>query len=88
MRRSKGNDGRVRVTVRLPSEFLPMPALKSPPNRSNWSAGAVGAHAERDVNGLVAYQAFVADLDPQRVKENQRIDRLPRAGLPGRAPRR
>src|SRR5206468_11715796 len=46
--------------------------------------GAVGAHAERDVDGLVAHQALVADLDPQRVKENQRIDRLQRAGLPGR----
>src|SRR5437764_10923292 len=46
--------------------------------------GAVGAHAERDVDGLVAHQALVADLDPQRVKENQGIDRLQRAGLPGR----
>src|SRR3954471_22840027 len=33
---------------------------------------------------FVAHQALVADLDPQRVKENQRIDRLQRAGLPGR----
>ena len=45
--------------------------------------GAVGAHAERDVDRLVAHQAFVADLDPQRVEENQRIDRFQRARLPG-----
>jgi hypothetical protein len=35
------------------------------------------------VDRLVADQAFVADLDPKGVKENQRIDRLQRPGLPG-----
>ena len=39
--------------------------------------GAVGAHAERDMYRLVADQPFVADLDPQGIEENQRIDRLP-----------
>ena len=33
--------------------------------------GAVGAHAERDVHSLVAHQALVSDLDPQRVEEHQ-----------------
>jgi hypothetical protein len=32
---------------------------------------------------LTANQAYVADLDPEGVKENQRIDRLQRPGLPG-----
>jgi hypothetical protein len=41
---------------------------------------AVGAPAARDVDGLVPYQPFIADLDPQRIKENQRVDRFPRAG--------
>src|SRR5215213_3122923 len=44
---------------------------------------AVGAHAKRDVDGLVSDQPFIADLDPQRVKEDQRIDRFQRARLPG-----
>ena len=35
------------------------------------------------MDGLVADQALVADLDPQRVEEDQRIDRLQRPGLPG-----
>jgi hypothetical protein len=33
---------------------------------------------------LVADQGFLADLHPQRVKEDQRVDRLERADLPGR----
>ena len=45
--------------------------------------GAVGAHAQRDVHGLVPDDAFVADLDPQRVEEHQRIDGLERPRLPG-----
>ena len=45
--------------------------------------GAVGAHAERDVDRLVADQPFVADLDPQGIEENQRVDRFQRARLPG-----
>ena len=36
--------------------------------------GAVGAHAERDVDRLVADHALVPDLDPQRVEEDQRVD--------------
>jgi hypothetical protein len=45
--------------------------------------GAVGAHAERDVNRPVADQPLIADFDPQRIEENQRIDRFQGAGLPG-----
>ena len=45
--------------------------------------GAVGPNAERDMDRLVADQGLVADLHPQRVKEDQRVDRLERAGLPG-----
>ena len=44
--------------------------------------GAVGADAERDVDGLVAHRALVADLDPQRVEEDQRVERLERPVLP------
>src|SRR3954465_12010771 len=44
---------------------------------------AVGAHAERDMDSLVAYQSFVADLDPQRVEKDQRVDRFQRPRLPG-----
>ena len=45
--------------------------------------GAVSAYAQRDMHRLVADQPFIPDLDPQRVKENQRIDLFERAGLPG-----
>src|SRR5262249_44518761 len=45
--------------------------------------GAVGAYAQRDMHRLVADQPFIPDLDPQRVKENQRIDLFQRARLPG-----
>ena len=44
--------------------------------------GAIGAHAQRDMHSFVANQPFVADLDPQRVEENQRINCFQRAGLP------
>src|SRR6185369_1178600 len=44
---------------------------------------AVGAHAERDMDGLISYQSFVADLDPQRVEKDQRVDLLQRPRLPG-----
>src|SRR4051794_32169050 len=37
-----------------------------------------GAHAELQVDGLVADRAFVPDLDPERVEEDQRVDRLQR----------
>ncbi len=43
---------------------------------------AVVPNAERDMNRLVADQAFVADFDPQGVEENQRINRFQRPGLP------
>src|SRR3954469_15339161 len=46
--------------------------------------GAVGADAQGDVHGLVADQPLVAHLDPERVEEDQRIDRLERPRLPGR----
>jgi len=37
---------------------------------------------ERDIDGLVANEPFVADFDPQRVEENQRIHRFQRPVLP------
>src|SRR3954454_21289610 len=40
--------------------------------------------AQGDVDRLVPDQAFIADLDPERVEEDQRVDRLQRPGLPGR----
>jgi hypothetical protein len=43
---------------------------------------AVGPDAERDVHRLVADQALVPDLHPQRVEEHQRADRLQRPRLP------
>src|SRR4051812_28748975 len=46
--------------------------------------GAIGPNPERDMDRLIADQSLVADLHPQRVKEDQRVDRLERAGLPGR----
>ena len=46
--------------------------------------GAISPDPERHVDGLVADQGLLADLHPQRVKEDQRIDRLQRAGLPSR----
>ena len=46
--------------------------------------GAVGADAEGDMHGLVADQPLVADLDPQGVEEDERIDRLEGARLPQR----
>jgi hypothetical protein len=45
--------------------------------------GAVGADAECDVHGLVADNALVPDFDPERVEEDQGIDRLQRPRLPG-----
>ena len=44
---------------------------------------AVVPDAGRDMHRLVADQAFVADLHPERVEEDQRIDRLQGTGLPG-----
>jgi hypothetical protein len=38
--------------------------------------------AERDVDRLVAHQAFVPDFDPQRIEEDKRIARLQRTVLP------
>src|SRR3954468_14405255 len=46
--------------------------------------GAIGPNPERDMDSLVADQSLVADLHPQRVKEDQRVDRIEWAGLPGR----
>src|SRR3546814_1665806 len=44
---------------------------------------AIGADAERDMEGLVADHAFIPDLDPDRVEEDQRINRVKRPLLPG-----
>src|SRR3954453_3833064 len=46
--------------------------------------GAVRPNPERHVHRLVADQGLLADLHPQGVKEDQGIDRLEWAGLPGR----
>jgi hypothetical protein len=46
-------------------------------------ARAVGQHAQRQVDRLVAYHGVLADLDPQRVEEDDRVHRFQRAGLPG-----
>src|SRR3954469_1225118 len=35
--------------------------------------GAIGPNPERDMDSLVADQSLLADLDPQRVKEDQRV---------------
>jgi len=46
-------------------------------------ARAVGQHTEREIDGLVAHDGILADLDPQRVEEHHRVHRLERAALPG-----
>ncbi len=46
--------------------------------------GAIGANAERDVDGFVTDHALVADLHPQGVEEDERIDRVERPLLPDR----
>jgi hypothetical protein len=43
---------------------------------------AFAVEGERDIDGFVADQAFVADLDPQRVEKDHRIDRVERPVLP------
>src|SRR5512134_1889234 len=43
--------------------------------------GTVGADAQGDVDRLVPDQALVADLDPERIEEDQGVDRLQRPGL-------
>jgi hypothetical protein len=43
---------------------------------------AVGQDAERDVDGLVADEALVPDLDPDGVEEDQRINGVERPVLP------
>src|ERR687894_552475 len=58
------------------------PSFCSSPEPQDFLA-AVGAHAERDVDGLVAHHPLVADLDPQCVEKDQRIDRFQRPRLPG-----
>ncbi|CAB5328303.1 hypothetical protein IST4119_00738 [Burkholderia multivorans] len=45
-------------------------------------ACAVAAHAQRQVDRLVAHHAFVADLDSQGVEEHDRVHRLERSLLP------
>jgi hypothetical protein len=46
--------------------------------------GAIRANAKRNVDGLVADKAFVADFDPYRVEENERIADIQRSVLPFR----
>lgn len=43
---------------------------------------AVGQNAERDVDGLVANEALIPDLDPDGVEEDQRIERVEWPVLP------
>jgi len=43
---------------------------------------ALDVKGERDIDGFVADQTFVANLDPQRVKENHWVDRIERPALP------
>src|ERR1700759_3836350 len=43
---------------------------------------ALYVEGERDIDGFVAHQTFVANLDPQRVEENHRVDRVERPALP------
>src|ERR687893_1130114 len=38
--------------------------------------GAVWPDAKSDIDGLVADRALVPDLDPDRVEEDQRVERL------------
>src|SRR6185437_8018837 len=45
--------------------------------------GAVGPHAERNVHRLIAHGPLVADLDPQRIEEDQRVGCFQRTRLPG-----
>lgn len=45
---------------------------------------AVGADPEGDMRRLVSDRALIADFHPHGVEEDQGIDRLERAGLPGR----
>jgi len=44
--------------------------------------GAVGQDAECDVDGLVANETLVPDLDPDGIEEDQRIKRVERPVLP------
>ena len=46
--------------------------------------GAVRQDAERDVDRLVAHEAFVADLDPNGIEEHQRVADIERPVLPFR----
>jgi hypothetical protein len=44
---------------------------------------AIGAHAQRNVDRLGADHALVADLDPDRIEEDERIGGIEQALLPG-----
>src|SRR3972149_5881371 len=43
---------------------------------------AIGADTKSDVDSFIANHAFIADLDADRVEENERIDRIERSLLP------
>ena len=45
--------------------------------------GAIGADAQRNVDRLVAHDPLVTDLDPDRIEEDQRVNRVERPLLPG-----
>jgi hypothetical protein len=43
---------------------------------------AIGIESERDIDRLVLDEALIADLDPQGVQENDRVDGIERPVLP------
>jgi len=45
-------------------------------------ARAVGEHAKRQIDGPIAHDRVLADLDAQRVEEDHRVHRLERPRLP------
>jgi len=45
---------------------------------------AIGQHRQRDIDRFAAHHRLVANLDPQRVEEHDRIHPLKRPALPGR----
>ena len=49
-------------------------------------AAAIRQHGEREIDSLAADRRLVADLDADRVDENDRIDRVQWARLPCRQP--
>jgi len=51
----------------------------------SWSAAvlaAVSEHGQGDINGFVAYEALVSDLDPDGVEKHEGVAKLERPVLP------